>query len=180
MAHGACSRLEPLPKFCPASSTTAPSCSGLFITKSGSSRHPEKRNWPKPVRSMRLRASLGTIWSVSTSSQPSGNALPSTFFTGSIYLTSRGTPSSDGEAKRPITAVAAATTGLTRCVLPPLPWRPSKLRLLVEAHRSPGERMSGFMPRHIEQPARSEEHTSELQSRQYLVCRLLLEKKKFQ
>src|SRR3712207_7997537 len=27
--------------------------------------------------------------------------------------------------------------------------------------------------------ARSEEHTSELQSRQYLVCRLLLEKKKF-
>src|SRR3712207_8470474 len=30
-------------------------------------------------------------------------------------------------------------------------------------------------PRH---PPRSEEHTSELQSRQYLVCRLLLEKKK--
>src|SRR3712207_7785061 len=30
---------------------------------------------------------------------------------------------------------------------------------------------------HVE-PCRSEEHTSELQSRQYLVCRLLLEKKK--
>src|SRR3712207_8071170 len=29
-------------------------------------------------------------------------------------------------------------------------------------------------------PIRSEEHTSELQSRQYLVCRLLLEKKKYQ
>src|SRR3712207_8230902 len=29
-------------------------------------------------------------------------------------------------------------------------------------------------------PARSEEHTSELQSRQYLVCRLLLEKKNIQ
>src|SRR3712207_8906568 len=29
-------------------------------------------------------------------------------------------------------------------------------------------------------PVRSEEHTSELQSRQYLVCRLLLEKKKTQ
>src|SRR3712207_7539122 len=29
-----------------------------------------------------------------------------------------------------------------------------------------------------EHPSRSEEHTSELQSRQYLVCRLLLEKKK--
>src|SRR3712207_6887299 len=30
----------------------------------------------------------------------------------------------------------------------------------------------------LRQPLRSEEHTSELQSRQYLVCRLLLEKKK--
>src|SRR3712207_7426402 len=30
----------------------------------------------------------------------------------------------------------------------------------------------------ITPPLRSEEHTSELQSRQYLVCRLLLEKKK--
>src|SRR3712207_7989656 len=30
----------------------------------------------------------------------------------------------------------------------------------------------------INVPERSEEHTSELQSRQYLVCRLLLEKKK--
>src|SRR3712207_8326174 len=30
-----------------------------------------------------------------------------------------------------------------------------------------------------ERPHRSEEHTSELQSRQYLVCRLLLEKKKY-
>src|SRR3712207_5110149 len=29
----------------------------------------------------------------------------------------------------------------------------------------------------VEHPGRSEEHTSELQSRQYLVCRLLLEKK---
>src|SRR3712207_7487196 len=32
--------------------------------------------------------------------------------------------------------------------------------------------------RDVEQERRSEEHTSELQSRQYLVCRLLLEKKK--
>src|SRR3712207_8806890 len=32
--------------------------------------------------------------------------------------------------------------------------------------------------REIGPDARSEEHTSELQSRQYLVCRLLLEKKK--
>src|SRR3712207_6758560 len=32
------------------------------------------------------------------------------------------------------------------------------------------------IPAELEQEARSEEHTSELQSRQYLVCRLLLEK----
>src|SRR5947209_9449626 len=31
--------------------------------------------------------------------------------------------------------------------------------------------------RAVRKPRRSEEHTSELQSRQYLVCRLLLEKK---
>src|SRR5258707_11508238 len=31
---------------------------------------------------------------------------------------------------------------------------------------------------HVHHRERSEEHTSELQSRQYLVCRLLLEKKK--
>src|SRR3712207_8701088 len=33
---------------------------------------------------------------------------------------------------------------------------------------------------HLAPQSRSEEHTSELQSRQYLVCRLLLEKKKNQ
>src|SRR5947209_19782036 len=41
-----------------------------------------------------------------------------------------------------------------------------------------GPRVGGVVGRlHL---ARSEEHTSELQSRQYLVCRLLLEKKKNQ
>src|SRR3712207_8101012 len=34
------------------------------------------------------------------------------------------------------------------------------------------------LPFRVELQVRSEEHTSELQSRQYLVCRLLLEKKK--
>src|SRR3712207_6950599 len=39
-----------------------------------------------------------------------------------------------------------------------------------------GDAEEGPLARPI--PPRSEEHTSELQSRQYLVCRLLLEKKK--
>src|SRR3712207_6894579 len=34
-----------------------------------------------------------------------------------------------------------------------------------------------IVPRGLSERPRSEEHTSELQSRQYLVCRLLLEKK---
>src|SRR3712207_7650526 len=42
---------------------------------------------------------------------------------------------------------------------------------------SSGERLSGGASKEMGR-RRSEEHTSELQSRQYLVCRLLLEKKK--
>src|SRR5947209_12687052 len=40
------------------------------------------------------------------------------------------------------------------------------------------EAIPGFRTRLSLAETRSEEHTSELQSRQYLVCRLLLEKKK--
>src|SRR3712207_8093405 len=47
----------------------------------------------------------------------------------------------------------------------------------VVAHGG-GDRVGRLLPGLA--PRRSEEHTSELQSRQYLVCRLLLEKKKNQ
>src|SRR5207302_6067283 len=70
-----------------------------------------------------------------------------------FHLYSSGTQRSAGVARRPVTAVAAATAGDTRWVRPPAPWRPSKLRLDVEAQRSPGESVSGFIPRHIEHPA---------------------------
>src|SRR3712207_6992473 len=47
---------------------------------------------------------------------------------------------------------------------------------VVEPHTPAGRRAAGeWAP---VAAGRSEEHTSELQSRQYLVCRLLLEKKK--
>src|SRR3712207_8839305 len=46
------------------------------------------------------------------------------------------------------------------------------LGVALQVGLQPAEVARGF--------ARSEEHTSELQSRQYLVCRLLLEKKKNQ
>src|SRR3712207_8690918 len=41
-----------------------------------------------------------------------------------------------------------------------------------------GKAIANLATEELKHPARSEEHTSELQSRQYLVCRLLLEKKK--
>src|SRR3712207_7937017 len=52
-----------------------------------------------------------------------------------------------------------------------------------ESRHGPGVLRSGRdrrLPHHRERRdgVRSEEHTSELQSRQYIVCRLLLEKKK--
>src|SRR3712207_8297969 len=59
-------------------------------------------------------------------------------------------------------------------------------RSLLETLRANGFYLAKISPEVIDQPfqqvditfRRSEEHTSELQSRQYLVCRLLLEKKK--
>src|SRR3712207_6855712 len=60
----------------------------------------------------------------------------------------------------------ARATGVRPRGLPPVACSPkTRLREHRNAEGRPGRR-------------RSEEHTSELQSRQYLVCRLLLEKKK--
>src|SRR3712207_7341402 len=68
---------------------------------------------------------------------------------------------------------------------------PARRPGLGEGHLAPGQRdevvaghgQPDVRPGHLGAivhgvEARSEEHTSELQSRQYLVCRLLLEKKK--
>src|SRR3712207_6846344 len=54
------------------------------------------------------------------------------------------------------------------------PWAPSALA--PTGHHGP-QRRRGPPARFAGLGTRSEEHTSELQSRQYLVCRLLLEKK---
>src|SRR3712207_8097831 len=54
--------------------------------------------------------------------------------------------------------------------------RPSSTRMVVVLPEPLGPRKPWTPPDSTRR--RSEEHTSELQSRQYLVCRLLLEKKK--
>src|SRR3712207_8694730 len=48
----------------------------------------------------------------------------------------------------------------------------------IQRGKSPTRKSPRRTNRGLLTPPRSEEHTSELQSRQYLVCRLLLEKKK--
>mmetsp|Transcript_51527 Transcript_51527/g.129267 ORF Transcript_51527/g.129267 Transcript_51527/m.129267 type:complete len:323 (-) Transcript_51527:555-1523(-) len=70
-------------------------------------------------------------------------------------------------ARAPLSAAAAAITGDMRCVRPPGPCRPSKLRLDVEAQRSPGLSWSGFIPRHIEQPASRQSNPASVNT----VCR---------
>ena len=58
-----------------------------------------------------------------------------------------------GSATTPAIADAAAVSGEARKVRPPLPWRPSKLRLLVLIAYWPGRSWSPFIAMHIEQPA---------------------------
>src|SRR2546425_6626250 len=53
---------------------------------------------------------------------------------------------------------------------------PVERRLAIEERGLPGRRQ--LDDEHLADVTRSEEHTSELQSLAYLVCRLLLEKKK--
>src|SRR3712207_7083849 len=75
-----------------------------------------------------------------------------------------------------------------RCsVLPATRQSPAKSSVIrkTPSARPSGERLDAFTftvgsgPKLTAPAARSEEHTSELQSRQYFVCRLLLEKKKY-
>src|SRR2546425_7221441 len=63
--------------------------------------------------------------------------------------------------------------------------RIAQLQVVVRDPEAAGEQVEGelrwlevHIPLGVLEPLRSEEHTSELQSLAYLVCRLLLEKKK--
>ena len=67
----------------------------------------------------------------------------------------------------PVIAAAAAIAGETRWVRPPLPCRPSKLRLDVEAQRSWGRSLSGFIAKHMEQPGSRQSKPASMR----MVCR---------
>src|SRR3712207_8103928 len=70
-------------------------------------------------------------------------------------------------------APSPAARSRTRCAAPDTPTRPAT----ADDHGRPRLRLRSTSSGGGVARPRSEEHTSELQSRQYLVCRLLLEKK---
>src|SRR3712207_7261304 len=84
--------------------------------------------------------------------------------------------------RRPPRSTLFPYTTLFRSRYPQEPLLPERLgpRFLRQARALPVAQEGGALVLAVADPleGRSEEHTSELQSRQYLVCRLLLEKKK--
>src|SRR3712207_7912017 len=84
--------------------------------------------------------------------------------------------------RRPPRSTLFPYTTLFRSAPGPRAPRDGAHRVQVPRHRPLSGGLStcrrARRPRNTSWQVRSEEHTSELQSRQYLVCRLLLEKKK--
>src|SRR5690606_39974268 len=83
--------------------------------------------------------------------------------------------SAAGKPPRPASSTAPGRSPTSAATVPPArATRPAR-----PAPRTPGaDRRRTTRGRRTRRAARSEEHTSELQSRENLVCRLLLEKKK--
>src|SRR3712207_8814165 len=75
-------------------------------------------------------------------------------------------------AARWTTSTAPCRTSSAGCA----GWRSAWTTLTLRRRRPRPEPRDDPLAEHRAHRARSEEHTSELQSRQYLVCRLLLEK----
>ncbi len=137
-AHGACSRDDPEPKFGPETSTTASEYSGRLRMNSG------------------VQFTLGVLRPIPEEERTEAGALNSLeeLLRDDLIGVDVGPgewghlAGDDGDGlhqdhsrmstKWPSIAAAAAIAGLTRWVRPSRPWRPSKLRFDVEAHRSPG------------------------------------------
>src|SRR2546422_1931774 len=80
--------------------------------------------------------------------------------------------------RRPPRSTLFPYTTLFRSVFVGKRSEPSAYAPMATLSATPLHRFEGATPARIEVGWRSEEHTSELQSRLHLVCRLLLEKKK--
>src|SRR3712207_8214592 len=82
--------------------------------------------------------------------------------------------------RRPPRSTLFPYTTLFRSASPTTPASPAATPTTGAAVASPSLTAASAATPTVAFVRRSEEHTSELQSRQYLVCRLLLEKKKTQ
>ncbi len=153
-AHTACSRDEPQPKLRPVTSTVPALYSSWLSTKSARPRVAP----PVVEQELAIAVALDALEELlgdDLIGVDVGAIQRDEHTLLALKRLHAGAPAASScrtSTKCPSTAAAAAITGETRCVRPPRPCRPSKLRLLVLAHRSPGWRMSGFMPRHIEHP----------------------------
>src|SRR3712207_6973332 len=91
-------------------------------------------------------------------------------------------PSSTPFPYTPLSRSAEATPQLDPSYFPPVlaceAWRPLQAGILHNLYDRLGKKIE-LLAGQVTARNRSEEHTSELQSRQYLVCRLLLEKKTY-
>ncbi len=170
-AHGACSRDDPAPKLSPTRSTWRPCISGS-VEDEVRVRAAVGQVAPVVEQGAREARLLGRL------EEPRGDdlvrvdvlcrqrdelaaeggvrlrhlAAPVRGSAGSDVVALRPT-SGRGSLTTPASAVAAAVSGEARNVRDPLPWRPSKLRLLVDTMYWPGAPWSPFMAMHMEQPA---------------------------
>src|SRR3712207_7847638 len=92
----------------------------------------------------------------------------STLFPYTTLFRSTSNADASAQSRKPSTQCKDSTTTGSGCLQSTHRTRREKPKDTIDSHVSTRKSTS----------RRSEEHTSELQSRQYLVCRLLLEKKK--
>src|SRR2546422_113770 len=126
---------------------------GFAPARKGARVEPEAQTWPNVPQATRVVELSTALWSRQTG--------------GLISFWPASVPRGDLKCQRDYSTSGAAP-------LPPT--------LVSRRPRPPGrgasDRQRGRMRRVLAVAGRSEEHTSELQSRLHLVCRLLLEKKK--
>ena len=131
----------------------APACSGRLRTKSGSRRHSENRPCAEagaldPLQPLAgddlVGVDVGPVEGDRRAGDDATASMVTRLLSGPGRLGRR-----SGRRRRWRRRRRATPGGCAR----PGPWRPSKLRFDVDAQRSPGASLSGFMPRHIEQPA---------------------------
>ena len=166
-AHGACSRDDPAPKLSPTSRIFRPAISGRSRTKRRLLERPVLLEPPVAEERLGQAVLVGDLEVAGRDdlvgvdvlgrdrddpAGEDGERLGHAVSDPRRWPASRCPGRRRGSATTPAIALAAAVSGEARNVRPPLPWRPSKLRLLVLTAYWPGWSWSPFIAMHIEQP----------------------------